>query len=233
VRIVDGALRCLARQGVSKTTVDDIARESGLSRATVYRAFPQGKDSVLVAVVDTEVGRLFSALGATMGESDDLSDVLVSGMVEAASRISEHPAVRYLIDHEPEIVLRALAFDRGDQLLLTTGGFMAPFLARWMDMDEARRVGEWAARIVLSYLLVPAVGVDMADPRRVRHLVDTFMIPGIRSFGLPDGANDGTNTGTNAAANDGGPAMVHAGGPTLYAERPIRALAVADQEEVP
>ena len=60
VRIVDGALRCLARQGIAKTTVDDIARAAGLSRATAYRTFPRGKEGILAAVVETEVARLFS-----------------------------------------------------------------------------------------------------------------------------------------------------------------------------
>ena len=175
----------MARQGVAKTTVEDVAREAGLSRATVYRAFPDGKDSLLAAVVDTEVARLFSALGARMGESSDLSDVLVGGIVEAATRLTDHPALGYLFEYEPEIVLRRLAFDEGDRVLLVAGGFTAPFLARWMDMDEALRVGEWATRIVFSYLLSPAVGVDLSDPACTRHLVDTFMIPGIRSLGPP------------------------------------------------
>lgn len=186
IRIVDGALACVARQGVAKTTVEDVAREAGLSRATVYRAFPDGKDSLLAAVVDTEVARLFSALGAKMGESSNLSDVLVGGMVEAATRIADHAALAYLFEHEPEIVLRRLAFDEGDRVLLVAGGFTAPFLARWMDMDEALRVGEWAARIVFSYLLSPAVGVDLSDPACTRHLVDSFMIPGIGSLRPPD-----------------------------------------------
>jgi AcrR family transcriptional regulator len=176
----------VATQGVAKTTVEDVARQAGLSRATVYRAFPEGKDSLLAAVLDTEVARLFSALGARMGESDELSDVLVVGIVEAATRITGHPALRYLLEHEPEIVLRRLSFAEGDRVLLVAGGFTAPFLARWMDMDEALRVGEWAARIVFSYMLSPAVGVDLCDPVCARHLVDTFMIPGIRSTGLSD-----------------------------------------------
>jgi len=47
VRIIDGALACLARHGTAKTTVDDIARQSGVSRATVYRVFPGGRDEIL------------------------------------------------------------------------------------------------------------------------------------------------------------------------------------------
>ncbi len=67
MRIIDGALVCLARHGTVKTTVDDVAREAGVSRATVYRAFPGGRDEILGAVVDTEMARLFSALGVRLG----------------------------------------------------------------------------------------------------------------------------------------------------------------------
>ncbi len=93
VRIVDGALECLARQGVAKTTVDDIARAAGLSRATLYRTFPRGKEGILAAVVETEVARLFSSLAVAMGEATDLEDVLVAGMVESARRLRSHAAL--------------------------------------------------------------------------------------------------------------------------------------------
>ncbi|HSP05013.1 MAG TPA: TetR/AcrR family transcriptional regulator, partial [Acidimicrobiales bacterium] len=43
-RIRTGALACIARTGITRTTVDDVVREAGVSRATLYRAFPGGKD---------------------------------------------------------------------------------------------------------------------------------------------------------------------------------------------
>src|SRR5580704_15175839 len=92
VRMVDAALACLARQGLAKTTVDDIARQAGFSRATLYRTFPGGKDAIVAAVVETEVARLFSALAVVMGEATDLEDVLVAGVVAAARRVGEHRA---------------------------------------------------------------------------------------------------------------------------------------------
>ena len=186
VRIIDGALRCIARHGVSKTTVDDVARDAGISRATVYRVFPGGKDEVLRAVADTEVARLFAALGVRMGEADNLRDVLVGGIVECASRINTHEGLRYLLNFEPEVVLRNLAFPESDRLLLAASGFTAPFLARWMDMEEASRVAEWATRIVLSYTLSPSEEIDLADPRSASYLVETFILPGIRAVRRPD-----------------------------------------------
>ena len=182
VRIIDGTLACLARHGTVKTTVDDIARESGVSRATVYRAFPGGRDEILGAVVDTETARLFSALGVRLGTAGDLTDALVGGIVEASVRLRDHAALHFLVEHEPGIVLGHLAFADSDRLLTTASRFTAPFLARWMPPAEAERVAEWAARIVLSYAISPSDRIDLCDPAHARRLVTTFMLPGIEAL---------------------------------------------------
>jgi AcrR family transcriptional regulator len=182
VRIIDGTLACLARHGTTKTTVDDIARESGVSRATVYRVFPGGRDQILSAVVDTEMARLFSALGVRLGKAHTLTEALVGGIVEASSRIGNHAALAYLVAHEPELILAHLAFDESDRLLTTASQFTAPFLARWMSPAEAERVAEWATRIVLSYAIAPSPGMDLTDPVDAERLVTTFVTPGIEAL---------------------------------------------------
>ena len=195
VRVVDGALACIARQGVAKTTLDDVARAARCSRATVYRAFPGGKDDVFGAAVDTEVSRFFSALAVRMGAATDLEDVLVAGMTEAATRVTEHAALGFLLHHEPELVLSQLAFARMDEVLAVTCAFTTPFLGRWLDPAESKRVAEWAARIVVSYLLCPADGVDLTDTGQVRRLVRVFVLPGIRALGASPGAAHSPPTG--------------------------------------
>ena len=179
VRIVDGALCCLARQGIAKTTVDDIARSSGLSRATVYRTFPRGKEGILAAVVETEVARLFSSLAVAMGEATDLEDVLVAGMVESARWLRNHEALGYLLEHEPGAVLPHLTFGELDRVLMVAGDLAAPFFARWLEPEQASRAAEWAVRIVLAYCSGPPAGTDLTDADDARALVRTFVMPGI------------------------------------------------------
>ncbi len=179
VRIVDGALRCMAQQGIAKTRVDDIAREAGLSRATLYRTFPKGKEGILGAVVETELARLFSSLAVAMGEAGDLEDVLVAGMVTSARWLRSHEALGYLLEHEPGAVLPNLAFGGMDQLLLVAGDLAAPFFARWLEPEQASRAAEWAVRIVMAYCANPAPDTDLADPDDARALVHTFVLPGI------------------------------------------------------
>ncbi len=221
VRIVDGTLRCLARQGLAKTTVDDIAREAKLSRATLYRTFPGGKDAIVAAVVETEVARLFSSLAVVMGEAADLEDVLVAGMVDAARQIGAHRALAYMLMHEPGAILRHLTFADLDRVLFVAGDFAAPFFARWLSPDEASRAAEWAVRIVLAYVADPAPDTDLAVPDDTRALVRTFVMPGILALrattptATTPTASTPTATGTTTGAatpND----------PTIPSDRAIK-----------
>jgi AcrR family transcriptional regulator len=183
--MVDAALSCLARQGAAKTTVDDIARQAGFSRATLYRTFPRGKDDVLEAVVSTEVARMFSSLAVVMGEAGDLEELLVAGMTETARRFSTHRALNYLLQHEPGVILPHLTFADMDRILIVAGDFAAPFFARWLEPDQASRAAEWAVRIVLAYVSDPAPGIDLTDPEDTRALVRAFVLPGILALRQP------------------------------------------------
>ncbi|HVT41431.1 MAG TPA: helix-turn-helix domain-containing protein [Acidimicrobiales bacterium] len=198
VRIVDGALACLARQGIAKTTVDDIARAARLSRATVYRTFPRGKEGILAAVVETEVARLFSSLAVVMGEAADLEDVLVAGMVEAARQLRDHAALAYLLEHEPGAVLPYLTFGQMDRLLFVSGDLAAPFFARWLEPEQASRAAEWAVRIVMAYCADPSPDTDLTDPAHTRALVRRFVLPGILALRLdaPDAATTSRSSST-------------------------------------
>jgi AcrR family transcriptional regulator len=182
VRISDAVMRCISRTGVTKTTIDDLAREAGCSRATVYRTFPGGREEAIAASVETEVARFFSALAVEMGRAEDLEDAIVAGIVATATAVEDHAALQYVLANEPGILLPHLCFAPMDRVLGVASTFVAPFLARWLDPDAARRVAEWAARIVVSYIATPAPGVDLRDEKSARHLVSTFVMPGARQL---------------------------------------------------
>jgi len=181
VRVVDAALRCIARWGVAKTTLDDVAREADWSRATVYRLFPGGKEAVLETVVEVELERFFAALDGRLRAAPDLEDLLVAGMSEAGARITGHPALRFLVTHEPEVILPQISFARAERVLARAASFASPYLARWLGPEEARRVGEWVTRIVISYAASPSESVAIADAGSVRRLVRSFVLPGVRA----------------------------------------------------
>ena len=90
-RIVEGALRVIARFGLAKLTLDDVAREAGCSRATLYRYFP-GKGALLRAVLDSETGRLRQGLGRR--RHGPLGSVTVSRRVARRAGSAAAPPAR-------------------------------------------------------------------------------------------------------------------------------------------
>jgi len=61
--ILDAADRLLGRQGFQKTTLDDLARESGVARRTIYLHFAS-KEEIALASIDRVVERLCVRLRA-------------------------------------------------------------------------------------------------------------------------------------------------------------------------
>ena len=178
LRVIDATLRCVARWGVSKTTLDDVAREAGCSRATVYRLFPGGKDGLLETVARVEIDRFFAAVAERMAHAETLEDLVVSGLTEAGRRIAGHPALQFLATYELEALIPFVTFARKDRVLELAGTWAEPWLRPWLG-DNAARAGEWIARLVLSYAACPAEDVDLADQASVRRLVTTFVLPGL------------------------------------------------------
>lgn len=65
-RILDAADRLLARYGFQKMTIDDLAREVGIGKGTVYLHF-RSKEEIVLFRVDRVVGRLVEQLQEIAG----------------------------------------------------------------------------------------------------------------------------------------------------------------------
>lgn len=178
-RILGATMRCAARWGVSKTTVDDIAREAGCSRATIYRTFPAGKDALLAAAARQDIEAFFERLAGRLDSTTSLEDMLVTGTVDAARWVRGHEVFQYLLDHEPDVVLPHLAFRRLDGLFAFVTVQAAPFLRRFLGEADARRTAEWVTRLLLSYTLVPSADLDLCDEADTRRLVRGYLLPSL------------------------------------------------------
>jgi AcrR family transcriptional regulator len=177
VRILDAALTCIGRVGLAKTTLDDVAREAGCARATVYRCFPN-KQQLLSALVAREADALRDAVVSATLLSETLGDAITGVITTAVRALRAHPALAFVSAHEPEVLLPFLAFEREDAVLRTAAVLVAPAYTRFLTDVDATRLGEWIARIALSYLFSPSENFDIGDAGHVRALVDDFVLPG-------------------------------------------------------
>src|SRR6478735_2805047 len=98
LRIRAAALVCVGRFGLAKTTVDDIAREAGCSRATLYRYY-DGKPAILRAAVVAEFDRVSDALVEAGRAEPTLADAVVAVVVRGACELRAHDALQFLLEH--------------------------------------------------------------------------------------------------------------------------------------
>jgi AcrR family transcriptional regulator len=182
-RLLAATYRCVARFGLGKTTVDDVVKESGVSRATVYRQFPGGRDELLLETVGWELGNYFTELGDHVRDARDLESLLGRGLMYAHRSVQEHVVLRKILDTEPERLLPLLTTE-ATRSLPFIADFLQPYLRREAEAGRLRpgvdldRAAEYLARSILS-LIGSSGRWDLADPDQVRDLVRVELLGGI------------------------------------------------------
>lgn len=187
-RILDATLRVVARVGVAGLTLDDVAREAGCGRATVYRTFPGGRDEVLQHAALAELHRYLVALGAALDAAPDLREQLTAAVHTTAVFVTGSAPLRHVLANEPGAILAHVAFDKSYVVFGLAQEVLAPRLAQHLPDDRAAEAAEWLARLGLSYLAVPNPAVDLTDLAAARHLVATFVLPGLVAGRAPERA---------------------------------------------
>ena len=86
-RVLDALKACCDRYGVAKVTVDDVAAASGISRATIYRIFPGGKDVLFDALRVRELEEFFETLRSDVEGATTIEDVIVRTVVGATLEV--------------------------------------------------------------------------------------------------------------------------------------------------
>jgi AcrR family transcriptional regulator len=177
-RAVQAMLACVARHGLAKTTFDDVAREAGCARATLYRYFG-GKRQLVRLTVTRESARIAAGIRDAAGAEPTLEDAVVAIVVRAAQELREHDALQFLFAFEPELVLPHVTFDAGNRFLVAAGSAVAPALTRFLPAERAERAAEWLARVVLTHAVSPTSPIDLTDESEARSLVLEFVLPGL------------------------------------------------------
>jgi AcrR family transcriptional regulator len=177
-RILDAAHDCIARVGIAKTTLDDVARDAGCSRATLYRHVA-GKRELLDSLVAREAERLRGVLAEASNGADGLADACTALIVEGAEFLLDHAALSAVLAIEPSVILPVLTLGGADDFTCQAALLVAPNLSPHVASDrDATRLAELLVRVTLSHLQCPDPLRPITDPQVARHFVDQYIVPG-------------------------------------------------------
>ena len=178
-RLLAATLACFERQGMAATSLEDVANQAGLSRATVYRTFPGGRDQLVSDTVSWEIGTFLARLGEAVADDEGVHAVLTHALMVGHRAISEHRLLHQLLSTEPEALYRELL---GTEPLLHE--LVRDYIAELLAHEEVRagvdrlEAADHLARLFLSYLGTPG-SWDLDDPVAVDHLVRTQFLAGV------------------------------------------------------
>ena len=180
-RILDATAESLATQGIRRTTMAAVADAAGVSRAWLYRHFPDKRSLVGAALV-----RLDEAFWDDAHQRIAKQHGIVAQVTEAVllARSVELPLALQLSQQEPE----AYALVVGSGIRDVVPG-MATF---WHEhLEEAKASGELRAdldvpraaehvlRTVLSLVTVPGEAVDPDDAGSLASYLTEFLLPAL------------------------------------------------------
>lgn len=175
--VLDAAKRCVERWGMAKVTIDDIAADAGVSRATLYRLFPGGKDVLYDAMRVRELEEFFTRLTGLVDGVDDLDELLVRIVVAATSELRSDQHLAAMLASSPGEVAGELTLDGLPRIIRVATLFLVPMVEPYLPRSEANRLVELLARLVISYFLAPSDHIDLGDPESAHTFVSTFILP--------------------------------------------------------
>lgn len=167
-RILDAARVCVDRWGLAKVTIDDIAAEAGISRATLYRLFPGGKDVMFEALRVRELQEFFAGMRDSLHDVDSLLEFAVQVSVYAIRRMRSDENLAMMMATEEGTALKSLTVEGLPRILNVASEYITPLANEFTEHDSADDFIELLARLVISHFLAPSPRADLSDPESAR-----------------------------------------------------------------
>ena len=151
---LDAARDCLLDVGWRRTTLTDVARRAGVSRMTIYRAWPD-MGALLADLMTREWQQMVgAAITGPAGTAEDLADLVVS----VSRVVRANDLFRKILDVDPEQVLPYLLqrAGRSQEAIL---GLLVPAIEAGQAAGSVRAA---SPRVLARTLLLAAHGLTLS-----------------------------------------------------------------------
>lgn len=179
-QVLDATRACIERWGVDRFTIADVCRAAGVSRASVYRAFPGGRETMLEALRVRELETFLTTVRLHTDGAADLEDLIVRCMTVATSELRHDEHLATMLAATPGEVATQLTVDGVPRIVGLATTYFTPLLEQFVERDRALELVEVVVRVVISYFLSPSARYDLARADDAREFVRLHVLPSAR-----------------------------------------------------
>jgi len=183
-QILEAALECFMVLGISKTSVQDVARQASVSRGTVYRYF-EDRQRLVDGAIEFGALRYQADAAEAMAGKQTLADQMAAFAEVTAETLARQRTRTRLAEGDNEFLQHYVADSKATLGRLIT--FLLPYVDAAKKRGEVGRevkaveASEWLARAIMSLTSAQdAVGFDMSKPKAVGRYFKKFAVNGLR-----------------------------------------------------
>ncbi len=200
-RLLDAAENCLRAKGIRSTTVLEVAEAAGVSRAWLYRHFPD-KATLVGSVVVRLDAAYWAGAHATLAGHGTLLEQLAAGVRIGRSAYDDPGALAMRLRTEEPEEFAACAGAGVHEFVPDLAAFWNRYVVAAAERGEidpgidTAEAAEWVARVLISIATVPGATLDPDDPDAVLRHLRRYVMPGLAvTAPEPPGAPADRDTG--------------------------------------
>lgn len=182
-RILDAALDLFADIGISRVSADDIARQAGVNRATLYRRVG-AKDVIVRAALVRETTRVLEQISSRLrhldpADSEAAAERVTLGFATTVILLRTNPILVKLLAVDRDRTLAAITVGAGDILALATAFVAEELFATAGAVRDPETVAGMVVRLVHSLVLTPDAPPRLRDEPELRAFAAGYLVPAL------------------------------------------------------
>lgn len=172
----------LRRMGPRRFSLTAVAEAAGVSRGTVHNALGS-RDRAIKTALDHLASAFIDAMAAEIDRAETLTEKVAAAAVLICAHRQNSDSVAPGGINEGIVVL--LLRNTGDDLMRRAIELWKPLVRDAQRTGEvgadvdAARASEWIVRVLLSFELLPPVGMNLDSPRSVKRFVSDHVVLGL------------------------------------------------------
>ena len=175
-KIIEAAIVCVKRWGVEKVNLNDIAKEAGVTRPTVYSYFSNRDEIIQQALLQSAY--IFGAKAIKhLQKFETARERTVEAVVYSLKKLPKEPSLALLKNTDMSNIINNNGLSTPEGQLILRSLFQIILIGKSFDDNELDEIAEVTARFMLSLLTIKSP--KKRNDKELRGFIERRLLPSL------------------------------------------------------